>query len=277
MTDWAIGLSTGSFYQVSFFDILGDILGSGFSVIEIGSNPGHLDYHRPDQVKRASAALEELGLFPLSYHAPFSKDIDITSADRKRRSRSMEEILLSLEAAALLGARNFVLHPGPDQEDGTGPGEYCQRLRNAAEALNIISARCGAGGISLILENLLPHLILGQSSDILWLLGAINSKNVGFCLDTGHGYLSGDLDRQAFRLSGHLKMLHVHDNNGKGDLHLPPGRGDIAWYRLLAGLKARGFRGSLIMELSGTEKPAGKVLEEAREGRSYLRKVLREI
>jgi sugar phosphate isomerase/epimerase len=37
------------------------------------------------------------------------------------------------------------------------------------------------------------HEMDSQQSDILWILGAMNTVNIGTCLDTGHAYLSGDL------------------------------------------------------------------------------------
>ena len=54
MSDWAVGLSTGCFWQTSIFDCLEDIRNSGFGRIEICSSPAHLDYHDVERVKRAA-------------------------------------------------------------------------------------------------------------------------------------------------------------------------------------------------------------------------------
>lgn len=41
MSDWAVGLSTGCFYQKSIFEVLETIRNGGFSLIEIcSSHPG---------------------------------------------------------------------------------------------------------------------------------------------------------------------------------------------------------------------------------------------
>ena len=42
LSDWAVGLSTGCFWQTSIFDCLEDIRNSGFGRIEICSFPAHL-------------------------------------------------------------------------------------------------------------------------------------------------------------------------------------------------------------------------------------------
>ena len=62
MSDWAVGLSTGCFWQTSIFECLEDIRDSGFGRIEICSFPAHLDYHDVDRVKRAAGLIDELGL-----------------------------------------------------------------------------------------------------------------------------------------------------------------------------------------------------------------------
>ncbi len=95
----------------------------------------------------------------------------------------------------------------------------------------------------LLLENMLPHLMFGHTSDILFLLGAIRETNVGTCLDTGHAFLSGDLRTVIHKLSGHLRMLHVNDNLGDRDQHLSPGEGAIDWISLMRQLRQWRFLG----------------------------------
>jgi Sugar phosphate isomerases/epimerases len=52
------------------------------------------------------------------------------------------------------------------------------------------------------------------------------------------------------KLSGHLRMVHAHDNHGGGDEHLAPGAGFIDWNRVLMELDRTGFHGGIILELS---------------------------
>ena len=71
-------------------------------------------------------------------------------------------------------------------------------------------------------------------------------------------------------------MIHVHDNAGGRDDHLPPGNGRIDWEAMLRELVAIGFRGSLILELA-EQKDANVAMANARRGRQYLREVSRRI
>ncbi len=71
-------------------------------------------------------------------------------------------------------------------------------------------------------------------------------------------------------------MLHVHDNRGNGDEHLPPGDGAIDWEKLMRELIAVRFRGTLILELAGQSDPAA-TMTNARRGRAYLREQARRL
>ncbi len=95
---------------------------------------------------------------------------------------------------------------------------------------------------------------------------------------TGHANLSGDLETVVYKLSGHLKMLHAADNNRQSDDHLPPGKGNINWARLILDLLDTAFQGTFIMELSNDQGKTGKeFLKEAVQARQYLRDITRKI
>ena len=73
MTDWALGLSTGCFYQTSIFDVLKEIRNGGFSLIEICSHRDHQDYRDRPLVRKVSELIEDFGMEPFSFHAPFAR------------------------------------------------------------------------------------------------------------------------------------------------------------------------------------------------------------
>lgn len=275
MSDWPIGLSTGCFYQTSILDCLEPIRAAGFGMIEVCSFPAHLDYHDSAAVKRAGALIAELDLEPYSFHAPFAEHIDITSLDGQVRERSLLEILRAAEAAAELGVRYFVIHPGPEN-DNIPDDQRLRRMENAAAALNQLSQQCRRLGMGLVLENMLPHLFFGRARDVLWMLGALETTEVGICLDTGHAHLSGDLRTVAHKLSGHLWMIHASDNHGHRDDHLPPGEGEIAWDPLSEQLSRLHFHGAFILEIAGNSD-TNALLHRARRAARFLRDVSRRI
>ena len=276
MTSWPIGLSTGCFYHQNILECLPLIRESGFSMIEVCSTPQHLNFHDVKSVHYAAERIRELGMEAYSFHAPFAPRIDIASPDDAQRAASVAEIFKASEAAATLQVHYFVMHPGPENPATIPATEQLPRMQHVVESLNQIARRCKELGIMCVLENKLPHLLFGNTSDILWILDGINSAEVGACLDTGHAYLAGDMHNLVHKLAGHLRMIHAHDNGGAGDNHLPPGDGKIDWEKFMRDLIEVRFRGALILEMAGHDDPA-VTMTNARRGRAYVREIARRI
>lgn len=275
MSDWPVGLSTGCFYQMSIFDCLEPIRKGGFSMVEICSSPGHLNFHDLDTVTRVANMLKDLGIEAYSFHAPFI-DVDISSLDPQHRKYSQEQLMIAAEAAAIMEVRHLVIHPGPDKTLNFSVEERMQRLRNAADILSMVAQKCQKLKVGLVLENMLPHLPFGSSSDMLWIIGAMDSLNITTCLDTGHAILSGDIYNILYKLSGHLQVIHANDNYGTSDDHLPPGTGCIDWQRVLFELTETNFHGGIILELSGAHgHDVEGTLKKARDAQLFIRSIAR--
>lgn len=270
MNNWPIGLSTGCFYRTPLADCLETIRESGFSMVEVVFSPEHLDYRNRQAVQEAALLIDRLGMEAYSFHAPFGADIDISSLELARREYALDEILRAVEAAALLGVHYFVIHPGPENADIPSRDERLLRIENVCAVLDRVALRCAELDIECVLENKLPHLLFGQSADLLWILTSLKGNRVGACLDTGHAHLAGDLYPLVSKMGPYLRLLHVHDNKGHTDDHLPPGDGRIDWSALMKELNALHFHGALILELAGGETPA-IVMARARRARTYLR------
>lgn len=277
MNPWPILLSTGCFHSRGIFGVLGALHDAGFAELEICSSPSHLNYRDHDDVRRAGELMRRSGLQPFSFHAPFADWIDITALDDTHREAGVQAVLCAVEAAALIGATHLVLHPGPEREGRPPDGEFLQHMHHAAVSLNRVAARCCELGVHLLLENMLPHLMFGHVRDIMYLLGEITSCDVGTCLDTGHAHLSGEMGWVIDKLSGHLKMVHVNDNSGDWDAHLPPGDGAIDWAWVLHKLREDDFRGKLVLELAGGEhESTQEILARAMRARSYLEQLMQQ-
>lgn len=134
--------------------------------------------------------------------------------------------------------------------------------------IDSIAASAKEYGITVCIENLYTgiggHLIEGPCCDARKAAERIDRINnryeaeiLGFCFDTGHANLVG-LDMESFitTLGSRLKVLHIHDNDGVGDLHQLPftftrtreNRSSTDWEGFIRGLKAIGFQGVLNFE-----------------------------
>ncbi|MFY9824028.1 MAG: sugar phosphate isomerase/epimerase family protein [Thermoanaerobaculia bacterium] len=275
MSDWEVGLSTGCFYRRPFLDCLPQISAGGFSLVEVCSHADHLDYHDPRVVRLAARELERLGMECYSFHGPFAEPIDLSAPDPQFRKGALAKMLQAVEAAAVLGARYFVLHPGPDRIIALSDEERRARLAHAAESVTAVCRRCRELGPELVLENMLPHLALGSQSDFFTIVDTLAGEVPGFCLDTGHAHLSGNMQELLIKMKGRLRMLHGNDNRGYYDDHFPPGQGSIDWVAVARGLGATGFCGGIILELASSTD-AERTLREAREARLLLHHLAQE-
>lgn len=266
-----VGLSTGCFYRRSIFEVLPEIRASGFTHLEICSYPQHLNYRDPQEVQAVAGKIKAYGLQPFSFHAPWAADLDISAPDPDRRQTAFAEMALAVGAAARLEAQHFVIHPGPEVVAKLPAAEHHQRLANCAEVLAKLAHLCAENSLELLLENMLPFLLLGGTTNLQWLLDTLAPCKPGFCLDTGHAHLTGRLPEIAALFPNQLKMLHAADNWGTNDDHLPPGQGNIDWRTLLAKLQAFDFQGVLMLELSGDDgKTSQEILAAARQARQFL-------
>ncbi|MBI2301130.1 MAG: sugar phosphate isomerase/epimerase [Armatimonadetes bacterium] len=86
--------------------------------------------------------------------------------------------------------------------------------------------------------------------DLLELHTALDHELFGFCWDTGHAFLQGLPQRESIAsLGSRLKVLHVQDNDGKGDDHLLPYTRGVAWDEVVAGLQDAGYQGAWTYEI----------------------------
>ncbi len=123
-----------------------------------------------------------------------------------------------------------------------------------------LCTRAQGHGVRLALEN---------GFDSMWALDLIldtvgdnpDKTNLGICIDVGHAHISHDAGRQPIRnylerYRGSLIHLHLHDNGGTTDDHLPPGAGTIDWRAVLETVNRIGYSGPGILEIHTRDDPA---------------------
>lgn len=123
-------------------------------------------------------------------------------------------------------------------------------------------------GITICIENLYDgiagHLVEGPCCDARKAAERIDRINarygaevLGFCFDTGHANIVGlDFENFIKTLGQRLKVLHIHDNDGIGDLHQIPftftktreNTSSTDWDGFIRGLRAIDYKGVLNFE-----------------------------
>ena len=187
---------------------------------------------------------------------------------RDRTPEETEQNLAYMKKAVrgtnFLGSEYLVVHPvmpyGFEKED------------NVDEVMQINARFFGAlcdyaldYDVKICMENMpFPNLALSHIPNICRFIQDLGRKNLFVCLDTGHVNCCNEDCGEMIRLCGDLlKVLHIHDNNRKNDLHLYPYYGTIDWEGFRQALVDIRYDGCLSLETYAPLKLKGKVREDA--------------
>ena len=199
------------------------------------------------EMKRYRAAFASAGLSASQAHGPWHSPDDY--ATEEARKFQFDAMVRSLYGAAYLGCENLVLHY-------IMPTGAVDRDLDEARKINLaffadLVREAERIGVAVCIENM-PFLGQGlaRPKEVLSLVRELDSDFCRVCLDTGHAAIFGIRPGDAVRAIGRdfLRVLHVHDNDGARDLHLPPFSGVIDWEDFSSALREIGFAGSLSLE-----------------------------
>ena len=224
----------------------------GFGLLELLCEPG-LAYPRelpPSARRELRTVLEENGL-ELTLHAPFC-DINLASLNPLIREASAHQLQECLRLAHDLGARRIVVHPGELPRDY--PEDWLPRAREGLHAaLRPICAQAAELGITLGIENLSRkgnRRLVQTAEDHLMLLDVLG-PGCKATFDVGHAHTFGlDVLSYLEEILPRTMEVHLHDNDGTGDQHLPLGTGSIDFPALFQLLDSKDYRGPLILEVN---------------------------
>lgn len=168
----------------------------------------------------------------------------------------IKEFLRVLEITYLLNASKLTVHVEP--VEGL-PSLYYKALRwkmirRFKENIAELVKNSKKYGVTVCLENLDDKSMtlnelqqLFEDIDELW-----------FTLDVGHAYMNRNnmdyIDQIINRLKQKIKHIHVHDNMGKDDLHLPIGVGKINWKQFFKSISRIGYDNTLTLEIHSIDR-----------------------
>jgi sugar phosphate isomerase/epimerase len=240
--------------------LLDRIWEAGIPLVEIFCARQHLDYHNRAQVTELGHWFRESELKLHSLHSPLHTDeyagrsgphavINITEPVKSKRIPMLDEIKRALEVAETIPFPYLIQHIGV-----TGQ-EYDERYVDAAfTALEEISLFARQRGVEVLLENT-PNT-MASAERLLMFLGTTH-LNLNVCLDVGHAHMNEGVENAYRLLKSRIRSTHVHDNDGKEDLHLfpalapgqgSPRQGNIDWSRTMQLLR-QDDRYPLLLEL----------------------------
>ena len=185
-----------------------------------------LDFNAPHSLVMSREAHRDLAAvwqkrnLACAAHLPF-EIVDMGAAGFAYSPALQQRLFQAVEAAGPYAPLHYIGHPNlPLSMSGKALKPYIDLWQRVALA-------CAPG--MLYLEN-----IIEPDPDMLTsFLPMLEVENVGICFDIGHwhalsqGMRKKDLARWITVLTPHLRHMHLHDNRGQDDDHLPLGKGCI--------------------------------------------------
>lgn len=219
---------------------------TGFTALEVWA--GKLDaYLRERSLEELGGRMRVLGVQPWCINSIE----DITPRDALGRARIIDQLGRTAAIARAIGAPSIVVVPG-HAPDGFG---RAAAVADAVEVLRMMSDV--AGDVGLAFEFLgKPGCAVPTLDMAIEIVSKTDRPNVGMVIDTFHFYAGGsemtDLARAAV---DKLFVVHLNgcEDRPKGELtdahRLFPGEGVIPIEEILRALRARGFDGTMSIEI----------------------------
>lgn len=194
-----------------------------------------------------------------SIHGPFM-DLCPGAVDRKVRDVTVERLNHALDIAARLKPHSIVFHGGYEQwKFGHKIDEW---LEGSLLVWPALIERAQRIGTRIVIENVFEH----EPEPLAALMDRLGCMHFGVCFDIGHYNLftKKPLSYWMDALGPHIMELHLHDNEGGYDAHLPMGEGDIKYEELFDRMRGRDL--IYTMEVRSAEA--------AMKSRKYIEKLL---
>ena len=234
-------------------DEINEIAALGFDFLELAMDPpqAHFSTIREsrDQIRKA---LDAHGMQLVCHLPTFVSIADLTESIRKA---SLSEMQSSLEVAAELGALKVVLHPG--HIGGLGIFVKDLALTRGMDSLTAIIAEADRLGLSVCLENMFPRFqTFFEPPHFTEILKQF--RDLKLTIDTGHANIGNPDDFRILefvRKFGHrLGHVHLSDNLGQRDDHLPLGKGTIDFEIFAQALKQSGYNDTITLEIFSEDR-----------------------
>jgi sugar phosphate isomerase/epimerase len=200
---------------------------------EIGLEGGFLWELEPDDFKKIANEFHSRDL-QCTLHAPFH-DLVPGGFDSRIVELCREKLRRAFALTRVFKPQSIVCHLGfEENKHGTKMERW---LETSVATWTDLIKLAESAGTRVMFENTYETTPAAHKQ----LFAALESKNIGFCMDTGHLMAFAGTGWQPWlaELEPWLGQLHLHDNNGKGDAHRAVGEGIFDFYALFQHLRAK--------------------------------------
>jgi len=197
----------------------------------------------------------------VTLHATY-RDLNIASINDSVRRLSVSQVTESIELANKIGADVVTLHPGKIAGRKISRSDSIIAL---TKSLKKLSDYAENSGTLLALENMAGEKKLCKTApEIVEILEAVNSENIGATIDFSHVYLMAiSPKRTVDALKNRIFNVHLSDSRGGSD-HIFLGGGIVNLSEIFELLHDAGYDRSVVLETWYSKDPLQGALASAK-------------
>lgn len=224
-----------------------------FDYLELTMDPPQAHYRTIQKEKTILLkALEQSNMKVICHLPTFVSTADLTHSLRRT---SVTEVLRSLDVAAEIGCIKVVLHPSFVGYLGVLVMDKAKGY--AMESLAEIMERADQLGLLVCFENMFPRYhSMVKPEDFTEIFEMF--PQLKLTLDIGHAHIEDKSGTRALefveRFPDRIRHVHVSDNFGKEDDHLPLGAGTIYFPDIIKALKKIGYDDTVTLEVFSNDR-----------------------
>ncbi|VVB53104.1 endonuclease 4 [uncultured archaeon] len=149
-----------------------------------------------------------------------------------------------------LEIQHVTMHPDPMKLKR----EQTEVVARTIESAKVLVEEASKHNLTLNLENFEEEYFSVENLKQIF----SQADGLKFTLDVGHAFMkvkkTDNIVAMMTELKPYLNHVHMHDNHGFRDEHLPLGVGDIDFTKLVAGLKTIGYDKTITLEVHAEDR-----------------------
>jgi len=275
LSKYVIGVSQNVLWDLGLVRAISTAAQIGYSAFELWAEPMILDPLKVNLnlVENLRLKLIELNLRPSIHAAQW--DLNLASINPHVQRLSIQYAKAAVILASLLNAEVVVVHPGK-ASSSTMSDRDVERL--AIRGLVEVVRYAADKGMKIAIENIEStsrYFTFSGPNEINELIEQVedlSGAEVGLALDVAHASTVMSPEDYIKQLDVEITHLHVSDTTST-EVHLPLGEGNLNFNLIFSELRARNFKGFIIVE----GYVPGRNVDVAARSFSFLQKVLSSI
>lgn len=199
------------------------------------------------EIDECADATKKLGIGFTMAHAPYKYN---PNASQEQFDMQVEQMKKAFEGCNILGIDRMTVHSG-----FSGSKTREEMMQKNLKYYNAILPFAEKYNVKIMIENIAEEIyrrvfVIETAENILELKEMLNNHPlIKACWDTGHANTKAlDQYDNIVKLKGELYGLHLQDNNGYNDDHMPLLMGTINFDDVMNGLIDIGYDGPFNME-----------------------------